>query len=332
MRRLDGPKVDRRTASLAMLAWWAGAARGMDEPPRNSLLPNLLPRRFRRSDEMSENGQAPTDPRIVPADHAALADEKNVVESAAQESIVPEAPKAARDLGPAHSLDPALAILYKARERYLTIRTYTATFVKQERIGQTLGPEQFLEAKFRNTPFAVYLKWIEPDAGKEMLFAEGQNDGKVLYHTTGFTRVLTGALRMDPEGPSARKDSRLSIRELGIGAMIDRMIARWEFERKFQETRCEVQHVKVNGRPCVQFSAVHPQPDDGKFTFHTQRVFIDKEHRLPIRTEGYGYPAEPGRTPGELVESYSYVDLRLDAGLTDIDFSPKNPLYNFSRF
>jgi len=41
--------------------------------------------------------------------------------------------------------------------------------------------------------------------------------------------------------------------------------------------------------------------------------------------------AHPGAAP-ELVEEYTYLDLRTDVGLTDRDFDPRNAAYSFGRF
>ncbi len=38
------------------------------------------------------------------------------------------------------------------------------------------------------------------------------------------------------------------------------------------------------------------------------------------------------RTPGdkpELLEAYTYLDLKINPGFTDMDFNPKNPDYGF---
>ena len=70
----------------------------------------------------------------------------------------------------------------------------------------------------------------------------------------------------------------------------------------------------------------------GRFSDDTTKVFIDKQEMLPVRYEEYGYPTDPRQKTGPLIESCTYIDLHFNTGLTDIDFSSRNPLYNFSRF
>jgi len=52
---------------------------------------------------------------------------------------------------------------------------------------------------------------------------------------------------------------------------------------------------------------------------------------LPIRFEGYDWPREPG-APADLAEEYSYINLKLNVGLGDIDFDACNRQYSFGRF
>ena len=48
----------------------------------------------------------------------------------------------------------------------------------------------------------------------------------------------------------------------------------------------------------------------------------------PVRYAAYGWPAVPGGEP-QLLEEYTYFNITLNVGLTDEDFSPDNPNYNF---
>lgn len=231
-----------------------------------------------------------------------------------------------------HPLDPAIQLMQICRNRFAAVFDYEARIVQQERVGKSLLPPQDLQAKFRTHPQSIYLKWKSPEAGREAIFVEGRDEGKLLVHAAGVKKAFLGVNRIDPDGPQARRETRYSITEGGIGQTIDKLIVRWEYERRFEETDVTITSVKINGRPCVLISAVHPHPDDGKFIFHTLRVYVDKENMLPIRTEAYGYPEKPGKNPGDLLESYTYLDLRLNPGLRDIDFSIANPAYEFSRF
>ena len=65
--------------------------------------------------------------------------------------------------------------------------------------------------------------------------------------------------------------------------------------------------------------------------FHRVRLYIDKELGLPIRFEAYDWPKHRGAEP-ELAEEYTYSELKLNVGLTELDFDVANSAYSFGRF
>jgi hypothetical protein len=88
-----------------------------------------------------------------------------------------------------------------------------------------------------------------------------------------------------------------------------------------------VRNAKVDGRPCIFLELVHPVPRR-QFEFHVLRLFVDEEAKIPIRCERYDWPEQAGGAP-ELVEEYTYLDVKLNNGFTDADFDPRNPSYAF---
>ena len=48
-------------------------------------------------------------------------------------------------------------------------------------------------------------------------------------------------------------------------------------------------------------------------------VYVDKETKLPVRFEAYDAP-KPGTTTGELLEAYSYTDVKFNVGLGESAF------------
>jgi hypothetical protein len=57
------------------------------------------------------------------------------------------------------------------------------------------------------------------------------------------------------------------------------------------------------------------------FLFYRSVVYFDRENSLPIRVENYDWPRKPSDTAGELVECYSYADLKLNIHLKDDVFN-----------
>jgi hypothetical protein len=61
-------------------------------------------------------------------------------------------------------------------------------------------------------------------------------------------------------------------------------------------------------------------------------VYVDKDLRLPVRVEVYDWPARNGDPRGELLECYSYINLRFNVGLTDAAFeNPDMPVRPVAR-
>ncbi|MGH7927183.1 MAG: DUF1571 domain-containing protein, partial [Candidatus Binatia bacterium] len=87
------------------------------------------------------------------------------------------------------------------------------------------------------------------------------------------------------------------------------------------------QGAKINGRICTLLEVRHPVPRP-YFDFHIARVFIDDELNVPIRYAAYTWPQQEGAEP-PVIEEYTYLDLKLNVGLTDADFDPDNSSYNF---
>jgi hypothetical protein len=51
---------------------------------------------------------------------------------------------------------------------------------------------------------------------------------------------------------------------------------------------------------------------------------------MPIRYEAYDWPAQQGGQP-QLLEEYTYLDVKLNQGYSDADFDVYNPQYQFNK-
>ena len=118
------------------------------------------------------------------------------------------------------------------------------------------------------------------------------------------------------------RNQRYPLTEIGLLNLVRRLAEVAEQDVKFGE--CDVKFfkgAKINGRSCTLLQVTHPLPRRN-FRFHLARVFVDDEFNVPIRYESYAWPREPGATP-ELIEEYTYVNIKLNNGFTDADFSPE---------
>jgi hypothetical protein len=231
-----------------------------------------------------------------------------------------------------HPLDPALTFAREAADRFTKVHDYSCTLVKRERVDGRLIAPQRLMVKVRQRPFSVYLKQLTPRslAGQEVIYVEGENDNKLVAHTTGLKHRFVGAVKLKLDGAIAMHNNRYPITEIGILRLLERVIEVGQDDRN--DAECRVTYFdrrSVDGRPCSGVEVVHPEAKAGCL-YHLARVYIDEELQVPIRFEAYTWPEE-GSDELRLVEEYTYTDLRLNEGFDDDDFSPQNQAYAFAR-
>jgi hypothetical protein len=233
----------------------------------------------------------------------------------------------------AHPLQPALELAQKGLAGLRgTIKDYSCTVVKRERIDGKLGEHEYMFAKIRHEPFSVYLYFLAPDTvkGQEVIYVDGKNDGNMLAHAGSGVRAMMGTVALKPQSMIAMQGNRYAVTEIGVENLAKRLVEVAEHDKQFGE--CEVNffpNAKVNGRICTCIQVVHPVPRRN-FRFHLARVFIDDEYTIPVRYEAYDWPQEAGGQP-VLMEEYTYMNVKVNNGFTDADFDPKNTAYKFSK-
>ena len=239
-----------------------------------------------------------------------------------------------------HPLDPALQVAYASLKHIrATIKDYTAIMIKRERVNGTLGGYEFMGVKIRNrklengilkTPLSVYITFLKPAAvkGREVIYVEGKNGGKLVAHEGGLKGRFLPTVNLDPNGMMAMRGQRYPITEMGIENLVVKLIEKGERDRHRGE--CDVQFLKgakVGGRSCTVLKVVHPVKRP-YFDFHIAQIFIDDELQIPVRYSAHVWPTTPGGEP-ELLEEYTYQNIRMNVGLTDKDFDRDNPKYRF---
>lgn len=215
--------------------------------------------------------------------------------------------------------------------RYQTVKDYSCTFFKRERFDGKLSATQVMSMKARTRPLSFYFKCSTPRAGREAIWVEGQNQNKIIAHDSGFFKVLAGTMHLDPLGSIAMEDNRHPITEAGLGNMIKKIQTRWSVELRPETSSVRfAQRMMVGDRECTMIETTH-RVQNGGMMFYRVRLYVDNKLGLPIRFEGYDWPKKEGSDP-ELVEEYTYANLRVNVGLADLDFVPSNPAYSFGRF
>jgi len=232
-----------------------------------------------------------------------------------------------------HPLIPVIRWAERERPKIAAVKDYTALLQKQENINGVLHGAQVLEVKVRHEPFSVYTKFRFPQnlSGQQAVYVKGQNDDKLFGHGVGVLRVF-GTQKLEPDSTLAMNGHKYPITEMGILNLVDKLLE--VAYKDIEHGECQVIYTEGATigkddtlRECTEIRVIHPVQRP-HFMFHVARIFVDKELNMPIRYESFDWPRRPGETP-QLIESYQYLNLKLNVGLTDADFDHKNPAYAF---
>jgi Protein of unknown function (DUF1571) len=238
-----------------------------------------------------------------------------------------EGPQPAAIAGPQHPLTPFLKLAEGSRDAIASVHDYEALFTKRELVGRTLYTGQ-MQMKLRQQPFSVYLRFVDSNSGREVIYAGTRYQNHLMAHEPpGSIRNIMGTLSLDPLSSQAMAEGRHPITQIGMQKMIEAQIELWNLEKKFGEANCQFYpNAKLQGTECQVCECTHPVPRR-QFKFYRTRLYIDKKTNFPVRLEQWGFPPEGGEP--YLVEEYTYTDIRPNAGLSDSDFDVRNRRYHF---
>ena len=244
------------------------------------------------------------------------------------------------------TLDEALAIARSAMDSMeSTLVDYEAKLIKREEVDGELVPENELTVKIRThrdgapdqgiepQPLSVYVRFHRPDSakGREVIYREGWNDGKLMVHETGLMNIMR--LSLDPNGMLAMKGNRYPITKVGFKTLVRELIVRGEQIQRIGSADVKlIPDYDIGGRKCLliqvrpKFDSLEGVPEDIRFSL--AEIAMDQEWQVPLHYAAYGFPTNP-QDPPPLQERYTYREVRLNPGLVDQDFDPDNPAYEF---
>lgn len=215
------------------------------------------------------------------------------------------------------------------------VRDYQAVLVKRERIHGRLKDEVRMTLKVRNhgivdgdsRGLAVYLKFLEPASmrGREVIWVEGENDDKLIAHEGGFKNFLR--VKLEPDSRLAMMGNKYPITDIGLVRLVEKLIEKASSEAALEGCTVQVrENQRVGDRTCRMIQLTQPSRDG--FDFHVAQIFVDMERKLPLRYAAFLWPETEGGAP-PLEEEYTYLDLETNVGLSDEDFDPDNPEYEY---
>ena len=220
--------------------------------------------------------------------------------------------------------DP-LAFIQMALDRYdRSVRDYTCTFSKQERIGGQLTPDQLIAVYFREKPLSVRMEWRKnPDRVARVLYIadkwiENGQRMALVEPASSIAQLFVSYVMRPIHGEEARKNSRKSIDQFGLRST---MALTLKFARLSQDQHALDFSYKgvsqVGGRPTLVFERRLPYTgEDGPWPDRVQVLHMDRELLLPVLSASY---ADDERQI--LLGRYQCTDIKLNPNLSDSVFT-----------
>jgi hypothetical protein len=269
---------------------------------------------------------------------------------------------------PAVRYDPeAVAAVAAMKTAAEALHAYTMVLVKRELFVDELEPEETMTVKWQR-PQRIYLKETAGDhAGQEVLYAQGWNKNRIKVHPGTFpwftlnldpygnvamahshhavpqvSLVQFVDLVADNLDRAQAKDTgriivagratlwgrpttviEMTAPPTGTTPTLEKGETLWDVARATGQDMYVILHAN---RHRLWRQADHPEKGDAVLVpeFYAGRMvlWIDDELRLPIQADIYDHD-------GNLYEHYEHRELKVNVGLLDADFSPKNPAYHF---
>jgi len=230
-----------------------------------------------------------------------------------------------------HPLQPLVRLAeFRLKKLDAEVQDYTCKVVKRESVRGVLQPTEFMKAKIRPEPFALYVQYLYPERvqGRELLFVENQYDNKIIVKKGGQRfSFLTTSVSIDAD--VVKDASNHSIRDMGFTRLLKEMLAIAQEEMKHDHIQVKYyEGAKVEGRLSTLVEIRRTEPVKSEHEFHLVRLYIDDEMQLPIRFEAWDWP-ENGKLP--LLEEFTLLEVAFNQGLGDSDFDYRNPNYGFNE-
>ena len=220
-------------------------------------------------------------------------------------------------------VEEVIAILRAMQTRYAVIQDYTATFLKRERDphpGGELWPLETIELKFAR-PFRVYMKWLEgPHAGQEVLYVDGENENKVLVRPTR-RPFLIDSVWLEPDCKRLKRKNRHVITDVGLDYLIKQLVHNVDRALAAGVGKIVDHGIEREGGTTRRKLELSVSASSKAYAARTL-LWVDTVMGLPVRADMFDWK-------GQLFESYTYNDLRVNVGLGRDAFDHQNPKYKF---
>lgn len=211
-------------------------------------------------------------------------------------------------------------MLEAGKNRMKEINDYTSIFYKQERLGDKLQGQEKILLKYREKPKSSYMKWLDgPWKGREVLYNEA-------LFGAGWGRVReSGALGMLPvtvpfNNDIFKRGTNHKLTEVGFKYLIERNEQDFRKAKPGDIKRINYGMVDLDGKKVYKLETILPKDTSRGFYCYRMVQYIDFLLDLDVKAEVYGFD-------NQLKESFYYTEIKINPGLGDSDFDPKNPDY-----
>ncbi|HUU03970.1 MAG TPA: DUF1571 domain-containing protein [Myxococcota bacterium] len=266
---------------------------------------------------------------------------------------------------PPASLPSIEDLLQRAETTLRDTKDYRGKIIRKERMNGKIV-RQYNTFKFAR-PFKVYLGFIDPFEGREVIYRQGWNDNELKVHRGSFPDLT---VNLDPRGSMAMKRSHHAISDFGLENTV-RLMGRnlrlalkrgegkiivsdggqlfgqgvWKIDAAFpqggsfitareDETLWDIAHRSGQDMYLILAGNRDKKYDDPDDVGTGDKVFIPRYYGAQAEfymSKKTGLPIKIVTLDrqGRLYESYEYPEIELNAHLTDKDFDPQNADYQF---
>lgn len=230
------------------------------------------------------------------------------------------------------ALQQTVDILQKGVARLEHVSKYSFVFNRQERIDGELRDEQQIAVKLRHAPFSVYMKWMTGDKGRELLYTDNENEGRMLVKLGGLKGRFVPTLKLDPHGDRAKAESQHPVTQAGLKTMANELLKNRIQDMELANVpKCVIEEGHTfNDRPCLKVYLEYDSQESSPL-FRKTITLIDKELSLPVYSRTYTWPNENmvDIEQESLFSCYQFSDIQFETELADATWNTENPDYRF---
>lgn len=212
-------------------------------------------------------------------------------------------------------------MLAEAKIAYGKVRDYSGHVIHREVVLGKMTADQTAEIRVKTKPASIWLKYVAPNSlmGMELVHVDGRNFNKVRMKAAGeFSPTAFASL--DTSDSRVTAHTRMTITEFGIGPMIELLDKNLSIEERLRNAvQVGVSEYKYADRMVTRYEVYTDRAHALRFAYRTV-IYVDKETKLPIRMETYDQPSIGGSPLGELMGSYSFINLKFNQGIGEAIF------------